>query len=141
MALQTRWRRLRIIVPIALLGMILMRLVWLQIRTYPIVPGSRAVITLNVLENRIDDNCEHDHPFPLNKLDDNYVEAEFSRAIVSSIGLLGFYNWGCSYQKLSDRQLAKLNQWMFMGAVLMVVLFSRFTTSSWTIALSSTNLS
>ena len=131
------WGKLRIIIPLALLGMVLMRLVWLQIRTYPTVVDTRAVISLNALGDRLEMECPNDHPYPLDLAADNLAAAEFVRTSVGSAGLLGLYAIGCNLDKLFDKSLAKLNQWLFMAAVLMVTLMCRFATSSWTIALAA----
>ena len=131
------WGKLRIIIPLALLGMVLTRLVWLQIRTYPTVVDTRAVIGMNALSDRLGMDCPNDHPYPLVQMGDNLAAAEFVRTFVGSAGLLGLYSVGCRLEKLFDKSLAKLNQWLFMAAVLMVTLMCRFATSSWSIALAA----
>jgi hypothetical protein len=116
-----------------------MRLVWLQLRAYPVEISTRSVIAMNVLSERVAQECIHDHPIPVpsNASDGELALRSVSQAFTSSIGLVGIYRFGCYLEKLADNQLTKLNQWVYMATVLVIALFCRFLTSSWTIALTA----
>ena len=57
MIYRSKLRKLRLLLPIALLVMILLRLVWIQIRVFPHDLQPSAIITLNHLTERVDDQC------------------------------------------------------------------------------------
>src|SRR3954451_22535224 len=59
MQLGRRGRRLRIAVPLILLIMVLMRLVWMQLRAYPAVPEARALVSLDVVHRGAEAGCPH----------------------------------------------------------------------------------
>ncbi len=132
-----RWRRLRIAFPIILLVMILMRLVWMQLRSYEAEVEPRALISLEMLRHEVGPGCEpgrflsRDAVLPTDLEDD--MQRNYLSLASPGYALLGMA--GCEYIAPQDRIPIKINQWLFVATVLMASLMTRFVTSSWTISL------
>lgn len=125
-----RSRRVRIALPLILMVMILMRLVWMQLRTYPVVPELRALVSLALLESS--DSCSYDRSLPRPTEDSAGTAA---RAWTLSPGYVGLGYLGCFADWLDDREFVRINQWLLVLTVFLCALLARFVTSSWTLAL------
>lgn len=139
----SRWR---VVIPLALLGMIFMRLIWMQLRTYAFSQDSRAIIALEFLHDRVDDRCKYAHFFPEGSSGPSNAAAGsearkaesrqgLTRAWLTSVGYALEGLFLCRQDWLEDRPVARLNQWVFTGTVLLAVLMTRFIASNWTVAL------
>jgi hypothetical protein len=142
MPLNVRFRRLRIIVPLVLLTMILMRLVWMQLRSYPVVIERRAVAAFDYLREAVDDSCVFVPRTPFS----NPPRARASTAAAARMrvsvtrwqvspayALLAYV--GCKEDALDEGKIVRLNQWVFAATVLLATLMTRFMASSWTVSL------
>ena len=153
--------RLRLAVPIGLLVMILMRLVWMQLRSYPPQVDTRALMSLETLLNLpIAGTCDSARssyrqglaplqaglaaqaaaepgikvPRPPGA---NLANLAAARTYLASPGYVGLTYFACKYDLLEDRWAIKMNQWLLALTVLCVALMTRMVTSSWTVALAS----
>lgn len=131
-----RWRRIRIAIPVILLSMILARLVWMQLRSYPAASSPRSEISNEAWLSGIDVACgarrsllndprQTEHVGSLKK-----AYLALSSPGYAVVGLLG-----CTLDVPAEKVTTKVNQWLFVATVLMATLMTRFLTSSWTIAL------
>ncbi len=140
----SRWR---VVIPVALLGMIFMRLIWMQLRTYPFAEDSRAIMALEFLHDRLDERCRYVHYFPeggataqtpgsgINAVRKAESRQGLTRAWLTSVGYSVEGLFLCRQDWLEDRPVARLNQWVFSVTVLLAALMTRFVTSNWTVAL------
>ncbi len=132
-----RWRRIRIAIPVILLSMILARLVWMQLRSYPSATSPRAVISNEARLSEDDSACRAKRS-TLNGLRLQGATAgpvERAYLALSSPGYAVIGLLGCNLDQPSEKVTVKLNQWLFVATVLMATLMTRFLTSSWTISL------
>ena len=137
----SRSRRWRFVIPIVLLGMIFMRMIWMQLRAYPPSLDPRAIVSLDVMTDRMDEHCHFPHYSPA--VADNTAKAtanepaarvRLSRAVFASLGYAVEGLLLCREDWLQDRSMSRLNQWLFIGAVIAAALMTRFIASNWTIA-------
>lgn len=137
MAYGRRWRRLRVVVPLALLVMILMRLVWMQLRSYPVVPDLRASVAVEEAQARYGADCGYD----LEAVRGQYAKPEQRTALSLALGWIETPGntalaWVSCRAGLTDvHQFARFNQWMLAATVIAAALLTRFITSSWTVSL------
>ena len=153
--------RLRLAVPIGLLVMILMRLVWMQLRSYPPQADTRALMSLETLLTLpMGSTCDSTRsiyrqglaPLQAGLAAQSPVEPGLkasrpqgasalhlaaARAYFASPGYVGLTFFACKYDLLDDRWAIKMNQWLLALTVLCVALMTRMVTSSWTVALAS----
>lgn len=140
----SRWR---VVFPLALLGMIFMRLVWMQLRTYAFAQDSRAIIALEFLHDRVDERCRYVHFFPEGSaagkagssasVDRPHREDRqgLTRSWLTSVGYALEGLFLCREDWLEDRPVARLNQWVFVGTIILSALMVRSVTSNWTVGL------
>lgn len=124
-----RSRRVRIALPLILIVMILMRLVWMQLRSYPVVPELRALVSLAIIDDS--ETCTYDRSLP--RPDTEPFDAARAWVVSPAYVTLGYV--GCFAGWLDDREFVRLNQWLLVSTVFLCVLLARFVTSSWTLAL------
>ena len=153
--------RVRSALPIVLLIMILMRLVWMQLRSYPVQLDTRALMSLETLISLpMGGNCDTLRSSyrqglaplqatiaaaattfpPLNlsrTLSPSPPALVAARAFVTSPGYVALGFAACTYDLLDDRWALKLNQVLFVLTVLCAAVMTRMITSSWPIALTS----
>ena len=151
--------RVRSALPIVLLIMILMRLVWMQLRSYPVQLDPRALMSLETLISLpMGGNCDtlrSSYRQGLAPLQANIAAAATTfppltlsrtlspsppalvaaRAYATSPGYVALGFAACSYDLLDDRWALKLNQFLFVLTVLCAAVMTRMITSSWPIAL------
>jgi hypothetical protein len=146
MAVHQRWRRARVVVPLILLVMILMRLVWMQLRAYPESYGERAVATLDELSRiaQVDCGAVRAAPPPPRPLPDAGVGAPNLNApprpgpLSAWLASPAFAGWTlavCESEPLDPRLLVRMNQWVFAATVLAAALMARFVAGSWILSL------
>lgn len=131
------WRRVRIAVPMILLSMILARLVWMQLRSYPAWTSPRAVISNEAWLDGDSAACGARRS-PLNAprpAEAGLGPLERAYVSLSSPGYAALSLLSCQLDLPEGRVAAKVNQWLFVATVLMATLMTRFLTSSWTISL------
>ena len=137
MSMGRRWGRLRIIVPLILLVMILMRLVWMQLRTYPTFVEPRALISLDVWHRLSGLGCASERRLgevakqpPEDRL---YLEAALDWMASPGFAVVGLAS--CGVNSLELRKAIQVNEWILAATVMVAALMTRFITSSWTMAL------
>lgn len=147
------WKKLRLIMPLTLLLMILMRLVWLQIRVYPYELSLTGDSTFTVLDAISTADCR----LPVGKdyygrsgagpIDDQSSGTtarrerpgdffEVLRALLrGSLFYMGIAELRCQSGLTSAGDFGRLNQWFLVMTVVFASLTVRFLTSSWIVAL------
>lgn len=138
MAYAARWRRVRVAIPLLLLTTILMRLVWMQLRSYPIEGDARVIIAREEIATDGHDTCrtsERAKAIPRSTVTAGKMPERLIRAWLISPGLVWFTDMKCRNGMLSDHDALRINQGLLIGTVLLAALMSRFLTSSWTVAL------
>jgi hypothetical protein len=138
MVYAARWRRVRVAIPLLLLTMILMRLVWMQLRSYPVVQDPRTLIAIERLVKDGAAGCVYERSQPgesTGALAGGEARERAVRLWLTSPGHALATRAACRYGALADRYAIKLNQWLFAGTVLLATLMTRFLTSSWTVSL------
>ncbi len=132
------WGRARIVVPLVLLGMIFMRLIWMQLRAYAYDQDSRAVMAMEFLAERLDDRCQYARLFTApssTAAAEGSAEVRVVRGMLTSIGMAFEGLFLCRQDWLEERAAARVNQWVFTGTVLAATLMARFIGGNWTVAL------
>lgn len=138
MALIHRWRRLRLAIPLILLCAILMRLVWMQLRSYTILQDARSLIAIESLVRDKESVCryERSQPSDLRSSFAGTATKELGiRAWLTSPGHVLLARLACHSGTLADRYALRMNQWLLVATVFMATLMARFLTSSWTVSL------
>jgi hypothetical protein len=102
------WRNIRIFIPIVLFAMLLMRVIWLQVRSYPEAVGVLA----QGYVSKVEDGCSKAHP-------------DAPLALVVTTELCEIVGAGSP---------TKFNQWLLLSTVFLLMLAARFATGSWTLA-------
>ena len=136
MTYAARWRNLRIAIPLLLLTTILMRLVWMQLRSYPVVHDARVILAKEHASQ--ESACALDAA-KVAKTGGDWRWRGDPESLISawltSPGLIWATRLACPLGLLGDRQVLRLNQWLLVATVLLATLMSRFLTSSWTVSL------
>lgn len=122
-----RGLNLRMTVAIALLAMILMRIVWMQLRNYHSVQGRKMAVASLLIGASGGQPCSYSLT--------NTSPERRSLALLSSPGNLWLAHWLCENNLPFDRDSLKINQGLLLFTVLMATLMTRFLTSSWTVSL------
>jgi hypothetical protein len=120
--------------------MILMRLIWLQLRSYPVDVDARTGPSLVLLAEATGERCALVHgdkgvasEVPVRRLEAPGAEA--TERWLASPALAALAGWLCDLGQLDEHQIVRFNQWTFVSTVLMATLMTRFIASSWTVAL------
>lgn len=139
MAATHGWRRWRLFVLLGLVLMIFVRLVWMQLRHYPVSMDVRIKAALEIGPLRFHEECRRgkavwyaptesrDLTSGKDPLDEGAVRSWMASPGGVLLGMLG-----CQADMGLDVFFVRANQWLLMGTVLCAVLLVRFTTSSWT---------
>ena len=119
--------------------MVLARLVWMQLRHYPIKVDVRTKTALEVIEHRYDGNCRKGRygwragqEAPTSESAAPVALGDALRSWVASPGDVVLGLAGCQLEMPLDLFFIKANQWLLITTVLCVTLLVRFLTSSWT---------
>ncbi len=129
----------RYFMPIILLGMVLMRLVWLQIRTYSIEVDISALASIYLLE--LDHNSCYLHaggrlkPSPSEVFPQHISERIFGYFWFSSPGYQSYLRGVCEGGLIPYIRLVELNLTFLVAVVMICVLISRFLARSWIVGL------
>lgn len=130
-----RGRTFQKIFPLILLGMILMRLIWMQLRTFPTEYETRAIASLVTGTQTLYNLCPRGTPGGMQSSDllppgiDNPDVNLLSPAFAGTGLLL------CQFDQLDSKTFVRLNQFLFCASILAAVMLTRFVTSSWMLSL------
>ncbi len=132
-----RWRRIRIAIPVILLSMILARLVWMQLRSYPAATSPRSEISNEAWLSAVDSACgaRRSALSSLHLSSEKGGPLERAYLSLSSPGYAVIGLLSCTLDQPAEKVTTKVNQWLFVATVLMATMMTRFLTSSWTISL------
>ena len=129
------WRSFKIFFAIVLLVMILMRLVWMELRTYPPRLDGRARVTFSESAGEEGPVCRLSMPQAgRGRALPPFVEAT-SRDWFASSGLGWFAQLLCEDGRLAPAAFIRTNQWLLILTVAAGVMLTRFLTSSWVLSL------
>jgi hypothetical protein len=130
-----RSRTFQQIFPLILLGMILMRLIWMQLRVYPPEFEHRAVASLAVGASLVDGGCAGGLPDSLqtSMLFSPTVDARDVNLLAPAIAVTGVLL--CRFDQVDAKAFVRVNQFLFCATILCAVMLARFVTSSWMLAL------
>lgn len=141
MTLYQRRSNIHYLVPLVLIVMILMRLVWMQLRTYDLVMDDDAMLTIFALTESYPEACaqsnasDHKQAKVIREVPVNVPLSKTSSWFVS-LGLAAYaYLWGCSEGTLELERLLRSNQWIFVAVVAVATLMVRIVTASWVVSL------
>ena len=131
----SRSRTFQKIFPFILLGMILMRLIWMQLRTYPVEYESRAVASLAAATSEFPSICPQgpagiDHRADLFNFGLSYSDVNLIAPGYTAAGLLL-----CKLEQIDSKAFVRMNQLLFCASILAAVMLTRFMTSSWMLSL------
>jgi hypothetical protein len=116
--------------------MILMRLVWMQLRSYPTLFEARALYSMD-LAGSLNHGCQP--PASLGPPSDaDRAVSSARQAAVSAFASPGYtvlQTLLCRWDRVGNRDLILMNQGLLAVTVFSATLLSRFITSSWTVAL------
>lgn len=128
-----RSRTFQQIFPVILLGMILMRLIWMQLRVYPPEFERRAVAS--VLMGTQDSSCDGGLSESLQSaiLFSPGVDARDVNLLSPVFAVTG--QLLCRYDQVDAKAFVRVNQFLFCATILCAVMLTRFATSSWMLAL------
>lgn len=125
--------------------MILMRLVWMQLRTYPVTTQPRAVISFELLKRTTGAVCEYGRPRLLiadilpspDAAETKGLQQNVDMVLgwLASPAYMAFGFFACQGEVLEDRSATKMNQVLLGTTVLAAVLMARFLTSNWAVSL------
>lgn len=134
------WQRFKLILALSFLVMLLMRLIWTELRTYSIETDTRALITARFMSELIYEPCAR-------QVIKTYASTKGPVRVdlVPEVGLAGYWfaspaligvgRYLCVDNVFKVKKLITLNQWTFIGTTLLCALLVRFLTGSWTIGL------
>ncbi len=132
------WTRTKVLFAITLLVMILMRLVWMNLRTYPELPSERALISLEFYKALDLGQCNIniEASTSLSEIARERLDLLHDQlAWLVSPAYVGFAYLGCLDKELGFGRLLTWSQWALMATAFLCVLLARFLTSSWMISL------
>ncbi len=130
-----RSRTFQKIFPFILLGMILMRLIWMQLRTYPVEYENRAVASLAAATSEFPGVCPQgpagiDHRSELLNFGLRYTDVNLLAPGFTGAGLLL-----CKLEQFDSKAFVRMNQLLFCASILAAVMLTRFITSNWMLSL------
>lgn len=127
--MQAFFRLARSMIPVTLAVMVLLRLVWIQIRPYRPIPTEFTTAFAHSFYLENGGNC---------RLDEGQLP-ELARNIRPAPAIIKGYQivtaTDCERGKTGMRFLLKFNQWVYISTALAAALTARLITSSWTMAL------
>ena len=154
MARRSGLKRLRTLVPWTLMVMIVMRLIWIQLRDFQLEPTPRGQASAELASRALDRSCDAlaqpgrglkalTPPSPLGMLGlaGHRVDAPGERARLAlgaqlaSPALVAFWTLVCQLSPHDERAIIRANQGLLLIIVFLAALLSRFLTSSWTVGL------
>ncbi|MBF0440610.1 MAG: hypothetical protein HQK54_01775 [Oligoflexales bacterium] len=121
--------------------MILTRLIWINLRSYPVIVDLRSLVSFEQIDNSERLSCKI--PASILSIWHNYTPikppfkegGDFKFAWLESPGFRYFCILGCRNGQLNPDVLIRKNQWILITTILFTVLMARMMTSSWIIAL------
>ena len=133
------WKQGKLILAIVLLVMVLMRLVWMQLRQYPAIYDFRTYVNLHFLQDHRSPDCvapasaiENLNLYSLSEGSNNsWAGLYWSPAREAYLG------WACLGGSWLPGKLVSYNQSVLIAVVFLCALISRFLSGSWLIALMS----
>ncbi len=135
------WRRWRSVILFGLVLMVLVRLVWMQLRHYPISVDSHIVPSLDLVSARFDGECRSTRPLLRAGVEpvggsllgqsrhDRVIQWWFATPGAVLLGIAS-----CLSDLSPEDFYIKWNQWLLGFTVLGAAFLVRFCTSSWTAA-------
>ncbi len=135
----------RYVIPLVLLVMILMRLVWLQLRSYNLDGSYRGLVSVYYETKDTMGGCIPEQQqgggallseFQLMK--DLQAKPKYQR--VASPGFQVLTRLLCSHGQLVLRDFLRLNQWVFLISIFFATCFVRLLTRSWILAMATTTV-
>ncbi len=143
-----RMSRLRVSVPLILLVVILMRLVWLQLRHYPLQYSVRGLAVSEVVKSLTGRDCLGSRQLvytasPVLAVSPDIIERERLRPIrslalkevLAPMGYDALVYGVCRWGQQVDLQLVAVNKLLLVASIFLATLMTRFICSSWTVAL------
>ena len=115
--------------------MILMRLIWMQLRTYPVEYENRAVASLAAATSEFPSICPQgpagiDHRSELLNFGLSYSDVNLIAPGYTVAGLLL-----CKLEQFDSKAFVRMNQLLFCASILAAVMLTRFITSNWMLSL------
>ncbi len=112
-----------------------MRLIWMQLRTYPVEYENRAVASLAVATSEFPEICPQgpagiDHRSELLNYGFRFSDANLLAPGFTAAGLLL-----CKLGQIDSKAFVRMNQLLFCASILAAVMLTRFITSSWMLSL------
>lgn len=139
MARHTKWGGQTRLLFLALLGMIFMRLVWMEIRTYQPVIDLKGFVAIEHVNDYFP-SCTHAESLKSHLMRMTHREPDYHRLSIQSEsgahGLLAWIYgaWGCTGGAISEGKILRLNQAALVICVFLGALLGRLVTSSWLMA-------
>ncbi|MBM4251950.1 MAG: hypothetical protein FJ146_08255 [Deltaproteobacteria bacterium] len=140
--------RLRVAVPLVLLVVILMRLVWLQLRHYPLQYSVRGLAVSEVVKALSGRDCLGSRQLvytatPILAVSPDIMERERIRPIrslalkevLAPLGYDAVVYGVCRWGQQVDAHLLSVNKILLVSTIFLATLMTRFICSSWTVAL------
>lgn len=137
----------RIILPLTLLVMILLRLVWIQIRQYQVQIEPTSAYAL-VIDDVIEKHCAESNHLESRKMVARpgeraclYLNApeDLQHLLTRNNGMASLLSVVFS-NNISLANLLKMNQWLLIGNAFLAALLARFLSGSWIVALISSTV-
>ena len=140
------WRWLKILLIFAILFVIQMRLVWMQLREFRVQNSPRTEMSMDFLDQFRGSACLRSSVLGMptvsapqlprvNKELQNSQSASIS-TLTQSPGVTALLGWFfCDGERVSDQTWIKVNQWIYVSAVVLAALAARILGRSWTLAL------
>jgi hypothetical protein len=134
--------RIRMVLPFVLILMLLMRLVWLQLRTYKVEADYRTLVTLSYLKLGSEGCAIVANPtttaiidrFLLNKKVGTTPEYQRFR----SLGMETVLNQFCNVDhKVKADDIVRLNMWIFVVTSIVATAFVRLLSNSWVLGITA----
>ncbi len=139
MGYYSKSRRFQLFLPIVLILMIFMRLVWMQLRTYPLDPSQRSLLNIALI-NQATSRCAIDSKFfeefkLIDLFSDDLATKQKTYDWFRSPLYQQIVKLACSDGVFDPAFLMRINQWTFVSMVAISALALRMIASSWVIGL------
>lgn len=126
---QQYWLRGKAILAVTLVLMALMRLIWIQLRSYPPLLEGRTRVAIESLPLQGHSHCYIAPPLVENSLDVPLTQEQ--RKWLISPGFAHLVDYACRGGRFQPRTFVTLNQNMLAFIVFLCVVASRFLTGGW----------
>jgi hypothetical protein len=134
------WRQLRVVAFLTLCLMMVMRLVWMELRTYNIEVDARGLITLRFLQETYQTPCSSSvwdslGPTKAPVRIDRLSTVGPAGYWISSPGLASLSSYLCAETGFDSKRLVRMNLWFLTATLMFATLLSRILTGSWLMGL------